>query len=478
MTAKGGSLPQAPFDPWTTRWHDGPRAAAASGKPEPADAGALDRAWAIAERAAATNPFYAPRLRLPAGRGAEDFRKLPVTTKDEVVADCVAHPPYGSRTVAEPAAIRHIVETSGTSGKGREVYALDASDEAAIFRAEAVGFWWAGVRPGTRVLLTLPVGVTAAGLWYYGGLRLLGANVLSAGSYSTERKVELLRRYGAEVVVATPSYIERLASACEQQGDDPRMLGVRSLMVAGEPYTDAWAQMIQDRWGATLHEQYGCTERVMGWSCPGGVLHDGALGTLHVPAELAYWEVVDPDSGTPVGDGEWGEMIITPLDAVASPLVRFATRDRVQYVAPGRCHCGRPVGGIRAGLVQRYDDMLKLRGVNIWPVTFDEAIFAVPGVRDYRGVVRRAADGAELVELRVECDAQARTSDVLRDVKVRVRRDVGLGVDVRPVATGELSRQVPAGFVKVSRWSDERGGSDAVRHRREELHRNDAKEET
>lgn len=439
----------APFDTWTSLWDP------AGPAPEELAAWQLDRAWEVAEDLASTNPFYRPRLDLPAGRTAEDFRSLPVTTKSEVVADCEAHPPYGSRTVCPPEEIRHVVETSGTSGKGREVYALDHGDEEAIFRAEAVGFWWAGARPGSRVLLTLPVGVSAAGLWYYGALRLIGANVFSVGSYPTERKVEVLRRYGADMVVGTPSYVERLASVCEQRGADPRSLGVSSLLVAGEPYSPGWAAMIQERWGATLHEQYGCTERAMAWTCPGGVLRDGELGALHFPAELAHWEVIDPDAGRPVADGERGELIFTPLHAAASPLLRFASRDRVQFVAAGSCSCGRPLPGIRAGGVQRYDDMLKLRGVNVWPVSFDKAVFSVAGVTDYRGVVRRDRDGTEVVEVRVECPPSG-ADTIAQSVRDAVRREVGVGVQVLTAGEGELSADVPTGFVKVSRWRDER----------------------
>jgi phenylacetate-CoA ligase len=414
----------------------------------------LGRAWAVAERLAASNPFYAGRIgALPKGRSAADFRTLPVTLKKDVCDDCTAHPPYGSRATARPEDIRHFVETSGTSGKGREVYALDAADEIDTYRAEAVGFYWAGVRPGSRVFLTLPVGMTAAGVWYLGGLRLIGANVISAGAYPTERKVEALRRYGADVIVGTPSYVQRLATACQELGVDPASLGVKSLVVAGESYTVGWAAAIQDQWGATLYEQYGCTQRAIAWTCPGGVLRDGELGTLHFVAEFAYCEVVDPASGEPAQPGEFGEVIVTPLQARASPLLRFATQDRIQLVAAGQCSCGRPLHGIRAGGVQRYDDMLKIKGVNVWPAAFDAAIFGVPGVLNYQGEVVRQSDGSESVDVILEC-APDRVSAVSRDVVEAVRRQLGLGVRIHPVPPGEISRRVPEGFVKVPRWRD------------------------
>jgi phenylacetate-CoA ligase len=421
----------------------------------------LQSAWRVAERLAAGNPFYKPRLGvLPAGRSAEAFRNLPVTTKTELLDDCTAHPPYGCRTTAAVEDIRHVVETSGTTDAGREVFALDGADEAHVFRAEAIGFYWAGVRPGSRVAMTLPIGVTAAGLWYYGGLRLLGANVFSIGHYPTERKVSLLQRYGADAIIGTPTYIQRLALACEADGVDPATLGVKSLIIAGESYNVSWVQAIQERWGATLYEQYGCTERSFAWTCPGGVLRDGTLGTLHFPAELAYCEIIDPGTGRFAASGGTGELITTPLVASASPLLRFATRDRVELVGAGDCPCGRPLPGIRAGGVQRYDDMIKIRGVNVWPASFDNAIFGVAGVLNYQGTVRRDAYGNEVAEIVLECETE-RSAGIARTVVETVRRKLGLGVRVSTVGPGEITRAVPEGFVKLKRWRDLRSESEA-----------------
>jgi phenylacetate-CoA ligase len=387
-------------------------------------------------------------------RDAEAFRSLPVTTKEEVVADCAAHPPYGSRTVGADTDIRHVVETSGTSGRGREVYALDEADEAAILQAEAVGFSWLGVREGTRVLHTLPVGITAAGLWYYWGLRLLGGNVFCAGSYPTERKVDILQRYRPEVLVGTPSYLQRLAAACEQRGLRPGDLGVRALLVAGEPFGVHWANGIEQRWGgARLHEQYGCTERAFAWTCPGGVLKGDGLSALHFPPEHAYIEILDPSSKEPVADGHCGELLVTPLRAWASPLLRFATRDRVRYVGPGSCPCGSDLPGIAAGDVQRYDDMIKVRGVNVWPRAVDAVVLGLPGVAEYRSTVQRTDDGQELIELRVEPSADA-ADDLVDVVASVVRRTTGLNSRATRVAPGEITGSIPEGFVKISRWRD------------------------
>jgi len=418
----------------------------------------LARAWGIAEHLVKNNPFYAA-WDLPAGRTAADFRSLRLTTKKDVCDDSAKHPPYGSRTTSN--AISHFVETSGTSGKGQEVYALDANDELNVYRAEAIGFYWAGVRRSSRVFLTIPVNTGAGGLWYYGGLRLLGANVMCVGSYPTARKVEVLRRYGADVVFATPSYAQRLATACKEAGLNPAALGVKSLVVAGEGYTAEWAAAIQEQWGATLYEQYGCSQRAIAWTCPGGILQNGHLGTLHFVAELAYCEVIDPTTKQPARHGQSGEIIVTTLQANASPLLRFATQDRIELVEAGRCACGRPLHGFRGGSVRRYDDMIKIRGANVWTAAFDATIFALAGVLDYRGQVARRADGVETVELIIECAPE--NARQLADLLVaRVREELGLGVSVEAVAPGELTRGMPEAFAKMRRWRDLRLGESDV----------------
>lgn len=447
MTAIDGDvqIDTSGFDEWTGSWS----AATPKGADDLAD-WQMARAWGIVETVARDNPFFRTRLEVPTMRDAAAFRSLGVTMKQDVVEDCVTHPPYGSRTVAGHQDIRMVVHTSGTSGRGMAVYALDTADLEAIVRAEAVGFLWAGVGPGTRVLLTLPMGMTAAGLWYLAALRYIGANVLSVGPYSTERKVELLRQFQAESVIGTPTYVHRLAVACEDAGISPRETSVRTLIVAGQPFSLPWARTMEELWGATLFEQYGCTERAIAWTCPGGVIKGDFLGVLHFPPENGYYEVVDPVSGNPVGHGETGELIITPFGADSSPLVRYATGDRVRWMSPGSCPCGRPLAGIAAGEVERYDDMLKIRGVNVWPASFDKAVFAVAAVTDYRGTVWVDDDGQEQIEIRAE-GAGDRTG-LVDALSTSIRSVTGLRADVRIEPPGTLAREVPEGFVKVKRF--------------------------
>ena len=444
MAAADHRVQIAAFDEWMGAWSPTtPR------DPDDLARWQLERTWSLVEKMAEHNPFYRRRLQPPPDRDALAFRSLDLTRKQDVVEDCASHPPYGSRTVAEARDIRMVVHTSGTSGQGMAVYALDSADLAAIIRTESVGFLWAGIGEGTRVLLTLPIGMTAAGLWYSAALRAIGANVFSVGSYSTERKVDVLHQFEAEVVVGTPTYVQRLAVACEDAGLPPQKTSVERLVVAGQSFSIPWARAIESRWEATLFEQYGCTERAIAWTCPGGVIKDESLGVLHFPPESGYYEVIDPESGVPVGHGETGELVITPFGADASPLVRYATGDRVRWMAPGSCPCGRPLAGIAAGEVERYDDMMKIRGVNVWPASFDRAVFALGAVSDYRGTIWVDDEGSERIEIRAEGSGEP--GALAEAVSASIHRVTGLRVDVKIEPSGTLAREVPEGFVKVKR---------------------------
>ncbi|HEY4277378.1 MAG TPA: hypothetical protein VGM91_04100 [Conexibacter sp.] len=412
----------------------------------------LERLNVVLARARETR-FYRERLRGAPVRldDVAQLAELPVTTKADVLQDIAANPPFGSRTRVAAATIRHLVTTSGTSGAGEEAYPLDDADEAEVFAMAARGFAWAGVRPGAVVLDTLPLTTAAAGLWYYHALRLLGANVLAVGSFATERKLDCLRRFRPDAVVGTPSYVLRLALDARRAGLDPTACGVRRLVVAGESWSEPRMQRLEREWGARVFEQYGSTQRAMAWSCPVGALPEGRRGTLHALSDHGVYEVVDPQTRAPVHAGD-GELVITPFVSSASPLVRFATGDRV--TVGHACPCGRPGPHLRAGMVERYDFMVKVRGVNLWPEALDTAVLHVDGVRDYDATVELGADGRELLRIEVELErdddgAAARVAEV-------VGRLTGLHASVNATGGERVTGEIPDRFRKRRRLHDKR----------------------
>jgi phenylacetate-CoA ligase len=347
--------------------------------------------------------------------------------------------------------LRQVVTTSGTSGAGEEAYPLDADDEQLVHRMAARGFAWAGVGPGCVVLNTLPLTTTAAGQWYYHGLRLLGANVLEAGTFPTERKLEYLVRFGADTLVGTPSYMLRLALDARRSGIDPAGSLVRRLVVAGESWSEDWMARLEREWGAKVFEQYGSTQRAMAWSCEAGALTEAGRGVLHALSDHGVYEVIDPATGTAVSEGP-GELVVTPFASSASPLVRFATGDRVTVV--GSCLCGRPGPLLAAGSVDRYDFMVKVRGVNLWPEALDSAVFGVGSVRDYEARVETDETGRELLRLDIELERD--DGAATEAVAAAVKRVTGLAASVRAVPGDALTGGIEDRFRKRRRLHDRR----------------------
>jgi phenylacetate-CoA ligase len=393
-------------------------------------------------------------------RTPADFRRIPTTTKEDLLADAAAHPPFGHRLQVDPRRLAGVAETSGTTGNTPEVHCKTARDLAAYHEMERTGFEWAGVRPGSTVALTLPVTTSAAGQWYYAALLKTRCVVLPLGTYDTQRKLAYLARYGCDVLIASPSYVRRRGAVAAEMGWTPR---ATSVIVAGEAYGVATAAEIERTWGARLFEQYGCTQGAIGWTCERGALPDGRRGLIHLLEDRVYCEVVDRATGEPVGPGEEGELVITPLHAEATPLLRFATGDRVRWLPPEACACGRPLAGLEAGTVARFDNMLKIKMVNVWPDAIDAVVLAPPEVVEYQGEVRfDAATGREeavvSVEFRAEAPA-ARRASLLGTLAEQLRERVGLNFTLREHDGPSLLDGTRDGLLKRQRWTDRRGAA-------------------
>ncbi len=408
------------------------------------------------------NAFFGPTLAaVDVGRirSLEDFRRLvPVTRKADLIADQGAASPYGKRLDIPTDDVVYVVTSGGTSGQGRETHTLTGFDTQLVSLCFEWGWHWAGVGSGSIVANTFGVAMTSAGVWIHGALERLGVNHLRLGKYDTPAKCALIEDHRPDVLIATPSYLRTLEAELMHRGNELSRLGVRTILVTAEAFTVDWVRQRQALWGAKLYEWWGTSQKFLAFSCEQGCLHEDGHGVLHAMPTIWLLEVIDPDTGEHVREGEFGEIVATHLHAEAGPSLRYATGDRARYLGWSG-PSGRSFPAIESGTVSRLDDMMKIRALNVWPWQFDSALL-IEGVRDYRGKVFLDDRSKEQLVITVELDDAWRPRWSAEDTQKlvdRVRDQTGLRADIT-FATERLGEFVDEGS-KARRWKDLRAAT-------------------
>ena len=410
----------------------------------------------------------------------DDVRRVPVVRKDEILADAASEPPFGTRLQLPLSDVVEVVESSGTSGLGREVQALASDDRELVIRAKMFQFYWPGCRKGTVVALHMPVSMAAGALWSLQALQRLQSSVLRLGTLETATRIQYMKRYGVEVTAASTAYLMRLEHVAESAGMDLQrdFPVLKSIYIGSGGWTLAWAEERAARWNARLFEVYGSSQRAFAITCEYGILRGGRPGVMHFLPHLALTEVIDRETGAHVAPGEEGEIVVTPFGQRATPLIRYATGDRATYVSSGSCPCGREFDGIEAGSVGRYDDMLRLKEVNVWPETIDDVVLGTGWAAEYRGEVSIGDDGRERARVQVQFrpeiqgDAKPRLlSQLANDLHGRI----GLHFDCDEWTGASLLGDAPDGLdpssLKIKRWVDSRPSSIAANPAANTAHR-------
>lgn len=420
----------------------------------------------------ASNAFYRERFDA-AGvdvggiRSLEEFReRVPTMGKPDCLADQTAHPPFGRRVGVPREDVVMINLTGGTSGQGQEAFGRTNADVAMQGHFHHLPWHMAGLRRGDAALNCVPAGGLTTGGWGpTEGFRVAGVTAYAAGGVmTTDAKVDLMLRFGTfHFIYASTSYMHTLTEGFRRRGIDPKSAFpmLRSLFIAAEGYPVEWARRIEDFWGVKLHEGYGSTQSAgfCGSTCEHGVLPGGERGAIHMFEWHNVVEVVDPATGAPVEPGEEGEVVLTNLDIVGSPVVRFRTGDKVRHLGHGRCACGRSWTAIEAGTIGRLDDMMKIRGNNMWPSAVDAVVFRDEAVWEYAGRVFVTEAGRTGIELRVAFKTGAGPQDeAARDrfaakLKAELKAATNINMDIAFVDRSEL----PNYDYKSRRWKDERG---------------------
>jgi phenylacetate-CoA ligase len=328
----------------------------------------LRETLARAERA----PFYREALAragVAAGsvRSLDDLRRLPLTTKDDLRRNY----PLGLLAVPRTE-IARIHGSSGTTGK--PTFVAYTRGDLERWAGLCARFLVAGgLRPGHLVHVAFGYGLFTGGFGLHYGIERVGAGIVPAAGGNTPRQVMLLRDLRPDALVCTPSYALHVAEVARAEGLDPRGLGLSMGHFGGEPWTEEMRRAIERELGIQAFNNYGLSE-VIG---PGVSGECSERRGMHVSEDHFLVECVDPATLEPVPDGEVGELVFTSLTKEAMPVVRYRTRD-LAWLDRGPCACGRT--GARMGrVVGRSDDMLIIRGVNVFPSQIEEALLRVEG---------------------------------------------------------------------------------------------------
>jgi phenylacetate-CoA ligase len=347
------------------------------------------------------------------------------------------HYPFG--LFARPLeALARVHASSGTTGKPTVVgYTADDLSRWADLMARSL--YGAGVRPGDLVHNAYGYGLFTGGLGAHSGAERLGCPVVPISGGGTERQVALIMDFGARVLCATPSYALAIAEVAEQQGVDLLRSGLAVGMFGAEPWSAAMRDEIESRLGLRAYDVYGLSE-IMG---PGVACECECRNGLHGWEDHFLFEVIDPDSGLPVPEGQPGELVITTLTKEALPMLRYRTRD-ITRVTTERCECGRTHLRLLR-VTGRNDDMLIIRGVNVYPSQIEAVLIGRPGLAPhYQLVVERRG---QLDQLRVEIEAQPGVQAdafgaLARDAAHHIKSLVGVNADVVIQTPGTLPRSL------------------------------------
>jgi len=361
---------------------------------------------------AATNPFYGPRL-ARAGLGADaitsidDLRRLEPIDKRDILEDQEREPPFGARRGVPADEIREIHLTSGTSGLGQEAMALNDDDVEASGATWSPIFAAAGLGPGDLFATFYPATLFAYGRSVLNGGRVAGVPVISMAGLDRSVALELLRRIQPRALGARPALFGLLAEELAAHGESPAdaFPALRSLIASG--LSAAQAVALEQRWGVVAHEVYGMSQAagIIAATGPEGAAPGGEPGVMRCNERLFIVEAVHPETLEPVVEGE-AELLLTCLERTASPILRFRTRDRVIVRAPGSYGDDElPQLGLEVGSIGRWDDMVKLRGNNVWPGQLDAALLGDPGVLDYHADIVVDGRGVEQLVIVVRPDA-------------------------------------------------------------------------
>jgi phenylacetate-CoA ligase len=385
------------------------------------------------------NVFYAERCARANVRPAyiqspADLSRLPFVAKADLLADQAAHPPYGRVLTYPLERYSRMHQTSGTSGQPLRWLDTPESWDWCL-DCWRRNYDIIGLRRDDRLFFPFSFG-PFLGFWTaFEAASRCGNLCLPGGGMSSAARLRHLLENQATVVLATPTYALRLAEVARDEGIDLARSPVRAVIVAGEPggSVPAIRERIESAWGARVYDHSGMTE-----AGPLAIECNGQRGGLHLLETECIAEVIDPATGLPQRDGEVGELVLTNLGRLGSPLLRYRTGDLVR-LDPEPCPCGRSERRLKDGILGRTDDMIHVRGNNVYPSAVEALIRQVAEVAEYRVEVDSSGPSPSL-SVEVEPVPAAVAAAVVERVDRVIRDALLFRARVVAVAPGSLPR--------------------------------------
>ena len=397
------------------------------------------------------NAFYQRKMRANGIEGpeiepGEFFASFPLTTKAELVGDQDRHPPYGTNLSFAMSEYTRYWQTSGTSTA--PIRWLDTR-QSLNWMLDCWDYMFAamGVTSRDRVLAAFSFG-PFLGFWTaYESASRLGCLCLPGGGMSSEARLRMLADNEVSVVLCTPTYAMRLGEVARKAGSSGLTSSVRYLIVAGEPggSIPATRKRLGEMWpGATVFDQYGMTE--IG---PAAYQRPGEPDTLRIVGSGYIAEIIDPATLRPVGPGGTGELVLTNLGRLGSPLLRYRTGDLVRRPEGPAPSYGESADlALPGGIIGRADDMVVVRGVNVYPSAVDALLHGFPEVTEFR-VLHREAGPLSGLEIEVEFgQLDGAAGEKAAEISSALRVSLSLRIPVKPVPQGSL----PRFEMKARRW--------------------------
>ena len=374
--------------------------------------------------------FYQKKLEgidVEAIRSQEDFEKLPFTWK----GDLREAYPLGLQAVPDEEIVR-IHSSSGTTGTPVIIpyTAQDVDDWAEMFKR---CYEMAGLTNLDRVHITPGYGLWTAGIGFQNGAERLGAMVIPMGPGNTDKQLRMMMDLKSTVLCATSSYALLLAEEIAKREIGSK-ISLKKGIIGSERWSDKMRRRIAAELGVQLYDIYGLTE-IYG---PGiGISCDHECG-MHMWDDYIYFEIVAPKTGETIPDGQIGELVITTLKKQGAPLIRYRTHDLTRII-PGECPCGSPYPRIDT-ILGRTDDMVKVKGVNIYPGQIDDLLKDVQGASSEYQIVINHLDGKDSMLLRFERENATAPNEVELRVKHTFKQKIGITISVESMPIGELPR--------------------------------------